>query len=132
MEIQIKIIGILLMVLAFSHLALPKYMNWKHELKLLNLINRQVMTVHTFFIAFTVFLMGLLCFMSATDLINTELGQNLSLGLAIFWTIRLITQFFVYSSELWKGKTFETVIHILASGFWVYLGSLFWYVYLAY
>lgn len=125
MEIHFKIIGLLLMALALIHVVFPKYFNWNNELKTLSLINRQMMTVHTFFIALTVFLMGLLCFTSSTELIGTALGRKISLGLGIFWTIRLFFQFFVYSNELWKGKKFETIIHIIFSILWMYLSLIF-------
>ncbi|MDW8272944.1 MAG: hypothetical protein RMJ53_01810 [Chitinophagales bacterium] len=123
-----KIIGLLLMALASIHVIFPKYFNWKEELKSLSLINRQMMMVHTFFIALVVFLMGLLCFTSSTELIETKLGKTISLGLGIFWLIRLFIQFFGYSTELWKGKVFETVVHILFSLLWTYLSVVFLWV----
>ena len=126
MEIHLKIIGILLCILALAHVAFPRYFNWKTELQTLSLINRQMMIVHTFFIALTVFLMGLLCFTSSKELINTRLGQTIALGFAIFWSIRLLIQFFGYSAELWKAKTFETSIHIIFSLLWLYLSYVFW------
>ncbi len=125
MQIHIKIIGFLLIALALVHIIFPKYFNWGKELKFLSLINRQMMTVHTFFIALTVFLMGLLCLTSTNELIETNLGKKISLGLGIFWTVRLFIQFFVYSTELWKGKKLETSIHILFSIFWIYFSSIF-------
>ena len=125
MEIHYKIIGVLLMALALVHVIFPKYFKWKEELKSLSLINRQMMTVHTFFIALVVFLMGLLCLTSTTDLIETKLGKTISLGLGIFWSTRLFIQFFGYSTELWKGKTFETIVHILFSLVWTYLSVVF-------
>jgi hypothetical protein len=130
MEIHIKITGILLMILALAHIVFPKYFNWKEDLKPLSLINRQMMIVHTFFVAFMVFLMGMLCWVATEELIHTKLGKLVSLGFAIFWTARLVIQFFGYSSELWKGKTFETIAHILFSGLWIYLSGLFWLNYL--
>jgi hypothetical protein len=83
------------------------------------------MYVHTFFIGLVVFLMGLLCLTSSDDLIKTEFGKRITLGLGIFWTTRLIIQFFGYSPKLWKGKTFETTIHILFSLLWTYLSVAF-------
>lgn len=125
MEIHIQFIGTLLVILAFVHIIFPKYFNWKNELKTLSLINRQMMTIHTFFIALTVFLMGVLCLTSSNELTETILGKKISLGFGIFWTIRLFIQFFGYSSELWRGKRFETSIHILFSIFWIYISTLF-------
>lgn len=128
MEMHYKIIGVLLMALALVHVIFPKYFKWKEELKSLSLINRQMMTVHTFFIALVVFLMGLLCLTSTTDLIETKLGKTISFGLGIFWSTRLFIQFFGYSTELWKGKTFETIVHILFSLLWTYLSVVFLWI----
>lgn len=83
------------------------------------------MTVHTFFIALTVFLMGLLCITSADEIIETPLGKKIALGLGVFWGIRLVIQFFGYSSKLWKGKKFETTVHIVFSSLWLYLTIVF-------
>ena len=125
MEIQIKITGILLILLASIHLVFPKYFNWKKEMDSLSLVNRQMMYVHTFFIALMVLLMGALCLSSATELYQTALGKKISLGLALFWGTRLVIQFVGYSPKLWKGKRFETIIHVLFSFLWAYLTGLF-------
>lgn len=125
MEIHFKIIGIILIVLALVHSIFPKYFNWRQELQSLSLVNKQMMVVHTFFIALTVFLMGLLCLTSSTELITTKLGKTISLGLGIFWSIRLFIQFFGYSAALWKGKPFETIVHIVFSLLWLYLSIIF-------
>ncbi|MCG8321142.1 MAG: hypothetical protein MI921_16685 [Cytophagales bacterium] len=127
MEIHYEIIGTILIALALVHVIFPKYFNWDTELKKLSLINRQMMTVHTFFIALVVLLMGLLCLTSSTDLVETKLGKTISLGLGIFWVVRLFVQFFGYSSKLWKSKTFETVIHILFSLLWIYFSIVFFW-----
>lgn len=128
-EIHLKIIGIILIVLALVHFIFPRYFNWKVELKTLNLINRQMMIVHTFFIALTVFLMGIICLINSKDLVETNLGKQVSLGFSLFWTARLFIQFFGYSSKLWKGKKFETIIHILFSILWFYFSVVFLQIY---
>lgn len=125
MELQLKIIGILLIGLALLHIGFPKYFKWATELQPLSLLTRQMMQVHTFFIALVVFLMGLLCLTSAAALVHTPLGQRLSIGIGLFWGIRLFVQFFVYSPLLWKGKMFETTVHIIFSLLWAYLTFIF-------
>ena len=130
MELHYKIIGIVLIALAFVHIIFPNYFKWKEELRSLSLINQQIMKVHTFFIALVVFLIGLLCLTSSNDLINTELGKKVSLGFGIFWSFRLIIQFFGYSSKLWKGKKMETAVHIIFLFLWTYLSYVFITVYL--
>lgn len=125
MIIHLKIMGTLLLILGFIHILFPKYFKWKKQLKPLSLINRQMMTTHTFFIALTVFLMGILCLTCTHDLVYTKFGNKISLGLGVFWSFRLLFQFFVYSSKLWKGKTFETIMHVIFSIFWIYLSTVF-------
>jgi hypothetical protein len=129
MEVNIKVTGSLLILLALVHIVFPKYFNWKDELIKLSLVNRQMMYVHTFFIALMLILMGTLCLTSAKEIIETELGKRLSLGFGIFWTIRLFIQFFGYSSNLWKKKRFEGTIHILFSLLWFYFSVVFFYLY---
>jgi hypothetical protein len=125
MELQLRIIGIILIGLALIHFVFPKYFGWKKELSWLSLINRQMMYVHTFFVAATVFLMGLLCLTSAAEITTTALGRKVAFGLSLFWTARLFIQFFGYSSKLWKGKPFETTVHVVFVILWAYLSAVF-------
>jgi hypothetical protein len=125
MEIHFKIIGVLLIALSIVHTIFPTYFNWKNELPGLSLINRQMMYVHTFFIALLVFLVGLLCLTSSHDLIETGLGKKVTFGLGVFWIIRLFVQFFGYSPQLWRGKPLETAIHVLFSILWTYMSVVF-------
>src|SRR5688500_7638144 len=113
MELHLKIIGVLMIALAFLHAIFPRRFRWKVELASLTLLSRQVMYVHTFFIALTVMLMGLLCLTSSDLLVSTQLGRRIAFGLAGFWTARLMIQFFGYSSQLWRGKRLETFIHMI-------------------
>lgn len=128
MYIHLKIIGVLLILLALVHLVFPKYFNWNKEFCSVSLINRQLIWVHTLFIALTIFLMGLLCLTSSGELLETNLGKKICFGLGIFWVIRLFIQFFGYSAKLWKGKTFETSVHILFIFLWTYLSFIFWVI----
>ena len=129
MELHLKITGIVLVPLALLHVIFPKYFRWKSELSFISDINRQMMYVHAFFIALIVFLMGMLCLTSSSELATTTLGKRVSLALAIFWMARLLIQFFGYSSLLWKGRTFETTVHVCFSLLWTYLTGVFLLVY---
>ncbi|MEX2380939.1 MAG: hypothetical protein WD490_01015 [Opitutales bacterium] len=125
MEGQIKIAGGLLIALAAMHIYFPWYFQWKSEFKGLSLINRQMIYVHTLFLALTLFLMGLLCLNAASELVTTVLGRKIALGLGIFWTARLLVQFFGYSPLLWRRKGFETTVHIVFSFLWFYFSFVF-------
>lgn len=130
MDLHLKIIGVLLILLALLHFSFPSYFKWKKELTGLSLINRQLMYIHSLFIALIIFLIGFLCLTSSNELLNTNLGKKVSLGIGVFWAARLWVQFFGYSPKVWKGKLFETSIHILFSGLWTYFSAIFILAYL--
>lgn len=119
-----------MIVLALIHLIFPRYFDWEQELTKISLINKQMMYFHTFFIGLIVLLMGVLCFTAAEELSSTALGKKIALGLFIFWGTRLGVQFFGYSSLLWKGKRFETYVHLLFAVLWTYFSVIFLMVYL--
>lgn len=129
MILHLNIVGWMMILLAIIHVAFPKRFDWKKECGSLSLINRQMMYIHTFFIALVVFLMGALCVSAADDLLNTRLGKQVSLGLFVFWGARLVIQFVGYSPELWRGKRFETIIHIVFSLLWIYFSLVFFLAY---
>lgn len=118
-------------MLALLHAGFPKYFDWKKESKSLSQINRQMLYVHAFFIALVLLMMGILCVASAGQLTHTDLGKKICLGLGVFWLIRLVFQLFIYSPQLWKGKKFETAIHVIFSLVWSYLSAVFFLCYLA-
>jgi hypothetical protein len=129
MELHLNIIGYISIALALVHIIFPSYFNWEKEFESVSLVNKQLMYVHAFFIAFIVFLTGVFCIYSSADIIHTTLGHQLAFGLFVFWFVRLIFQFFVYSSKLWKGKLFETGVHILLSFVWGYFSTVFFLIY---
>ena len=129
MEIHLKIIGTILIGLALVHVIFPRYFDWVNDLKPVSLINRQMMYVHTLFVALVVLLNGLLCITSSAELAETDLGHKICLGLFIFWFVRLVIQFFGYSADLWRGKKFETMVHIMFSILWLYFSVTFFMVF---
>jgi hypothetical protein len=46
-----------------------------------------------------------------------------------FWLVRLYVQFFGYSSQTWKGKPFETMVHYVFIALWSYLSMVFGLIY---
>ena len=123
--LHLRAIGVVFVVLAFVHAIFPRYFDWRRELASLSLINRQLMEVHTFFIALVVFLVGVLCLVDAAALVSTTLGHHTSLGLGVFFGARLLVQHVWYSPALWRGKRFETVVHVLFTLLWAWVTAVF-------
>ena len=55
----------------------------------------------------------------------TLLGALVLAGLTVFWGIRLLMQWFVYDSKLWRGQRFETWMHVIFSGVWLYFTAVY-------
>ncbi len=125
MILHLQVLGAVLIALSLLHLGFPRYFEWRRDLAPLMLINRQMMYVHAGFIALVVLMIGLLCVTSAGELTTTLLGRRIALFIGIFWAARLLVQFTGYSSALWKGKRFETWMHVLFSLLWVYSTAVF-------
>ena len=128
MILALQISGALLLVLALIHIGFPRYLKWRDELPRISLINAEMLKVHTLFVALTVAGIGWISLFYAHDLSRAPFGKTVSIGIAIFWTARLGVQFFGYSSELWRGKRFETVMHVVFVGWWAWLSGLYWWV----
>ena len=119
---HLHFIGVMFILLALVHIVFPKRFQWREDLSKISLLNRQMMHVHTFFIALFVLLNGLLFLFYAEDLMQpSHLQKGIVTGLLIFWTVRGIIQHAYYSMELWRGKKFETLMHVLFSLFWFYV-----------
>lgn len=119
---HLHFIGGVFILLALIHIIFPKRFEWREDLSKLSLLNRQMMHVHTFFIALFVLLNGLFFIFYAEDLLTpSHLQKGIVYGLLIFWSIRGIIQHAYYSMQLWRGKVFETIMHIIFSALWFYI-----------
>lgn len=125
MLIHLRICGLLLLLLAGMHAGFPRKFRWREECFSMSLLNRQMMYIHTLFIAVILLLMGLLCVAEAEDLLTTRLGAVFCRGIMAFWMLRLCVQLFGYSPALWRGRRFETGAHVAFTGLWTYLSAVF-------
>lgn len=125
-DIHLKIAGVLLLALAALHVTFPRRFHWKEELTRLSLLNRQIFLVHCLFIGLLLVLMGLLS-LTATDALMapSPLARAVLGGMAFFWLVRLIVQFFVYSPALWRGDRARTAAHAGFAMFWSYLVAVY-------
>lgn len=125
-EFHLQVAGALQIGLAMLHLFFPRRFQWKEELARLSLLNRQMFLVHTFFVCVILLMIGSLSlFAPQTVLQPTPLSRLVLGGFAIFWALRLIFQWFIYDSRLWRGDLFKTLVHGLLTVVWTYLASVY-------
>lgn len=120
--VNLRIVGVLLVLLGLSHAFFNRYFKWERELAEVSLLTRQIFFVHTFFIALGVVLAGAASFICADALLHPGLlSRTLLVGMTVFWLCRLLAQFFAYDSRLWKDNRFRTVMHGAFSLLWIYV-----------
>ena len=125
-EFHLRLAGALQLALAALHPYFPRRFDWEHELPRLSLLNRQMFAVHTFFIAVVLLMFGALSLFAPAALLQpTSLSRLVLGGLAAFWAARVLVQWFVYDSRLWRGNAFNTRVHVLFSALYLYLSAVY-------
>jgi hypothetical protein len=120
--LHLRTAGWLLIVLGAANFAMPRYFGWTRELAAVSIFTRQVFSVHCFFIALTVAMMGACSALLAPALLAPgPLSRAILGGMLLFWLCRLVVQWFVYDPAIWRGRTFYACMHALFSLLWAYL-----------
>jgi hypothetical protein len=126
---HLNTVGYLMFALSALHLVFPKKFRWKEDFAQLQDLNRQIFYVHCFFICLVLVLMASLCVFFAPEfLAGGELRGIVAGGFALFWSLRLLIQLFVYDKTLWVGKPLETTVHVVFTGLWSYFTAIFLWV----
>jgi hypothetical protein len=124
--LHLRVVGLLLLGIAAMGVFLPRRFGWRADTAGASLLNRQIFYVHIAFIVLTVAMFGLLAITCARSLIEPhDVTRAVLGGLAGFWFVRLLVQWFVYDPRLWRGKRFETAVHVVFTGMWVYFTATF-------
>jgi hypothetical protein len=123
---NLRIVGVLLVLLGLSHAFFSRYFRWDRELAEVSLLTRQIFFVHSFFIALGVVLGGAGSFLCADALLRPgSLSRTLLAGMTVFWLCRLLAQFFAYDARIWKGDRFRTVMHAAFCVLWIYVTATY-------
>lgn len=126
LAILLRVAGAGLILLAVLHIPISRHLRWREESARMSLTSASVFRVHTFFICVVLVLMGLPALMAPQIFLErSSAGAWLTWSMAFFWGLRLLVQFFVYPSELWRGKRFETAMHVWFSLVWMSLAVVF-------
>ncbi|MEK6230251.1 MAG: hypothetical protein N2A42_00165 [Luteolibacter sp.] len=126
LTILLRFAGGGLVLLAVLHIPIGRRLKWKEDARNMSAANGQIFHVHTFFVCLCLVLMGLPCLIAPEIfLLRSVAGQWVAGSLAAFWAVRFYCQFFVYRSDLWRGKRLETFIHCWFAIVWLSLASLF-------
>lgn len=127
LELLLRLSGVIMLLLVPLNLFdVPKRFAWKTEMAGLSLLNRQIFTVHAWFLCLMLGQFGLLALCLASSLLEpTPLARAITGGLAVFWLLRLVLQWFYYSPQIWRGHRFYTVMHGVFTALWTFLTVTF-------
>jgi len=128
MNVQLHIVGALLVVLGLSHFFFNRHFGWERELASapISLFTRQVFVVHTFFVGLGVMMAGAVSFFFASALLEpSALSRAILAGMAAFWMCRMLAQWFAYGAAIWRGNRFRTLMHVLFSALWIYVTATY-------
>jgi len=126
LRLHLQIAGALILSLAVVNAFLGRWLGWRRELAPLTLLTRQVFWVHSIFIILVLALFGLCSLCYCAELLDpAPLSRAVLAGMALFWLVRLVFQFFVYDPAIWRGNRFYTLMHYTFAALWVYLAATY-------
>jgi hypothetical protein len=129
-ELHLRIAGGLMLLLVLVNLYVPRRFNWRGEMAALSLLNRQIFLVHAGFICIVLAMFAALSIGLAAELLKpTPLARAVLGGIALFWLLRLLTQWFVYDWRIWRGDRFNTVGHFVFTALWTYFTGVYAYAF---
>ena len=122
----LRVTGLGMVALSVAHLPIGRILEWNADVKLLKPENAAVFHSHLFFLCLSLILLGGALLLGAEDFVErTDLGKWIAGMLLVFWSFRLYRQWFGFPQELWRGKTFETRIHLLFTLVWICVVTVF-------
>lgn len=95
---------------ALFHLAFWRLFDWPRTLQGTTAANRAVLQIANVQLAYLLFAVAALCLLFADALVGTPLGRACLLGMAVFWLLRLATQF------VWL-RVNRPLVHVLSALF---------------
>ena len=116
----LRLAGGSLICLSLFHIVLWRTLGWGLELERLSPLGRSVFAVHTFFIAFVLFALGLLSLIEpALLLVPSDLARCLLLGVVAFWIARSVLQPLVFDRAMRHGWTRSLPLRIGVNFLWL-------------
>jgi hypothetical protein len=113
LELALRLAAAGQLAIAVVGLMIPRWLDWREPIARMPLLVREVFFVHTWFIALTCVIFGVLTWRFAPEFAAgpSDLGRWFCLSVAVFWGLRSIFQWTVYSTSHWRGRARLTAIH---------------------
>lgn len=115
-----------MLALALVHLPIERQLGWREDVRKLKPVNEAIFYSHLFFLCLGLTLLGFALLFGAPAFVErSALGKWVAGMLAVFWAFRLHRQWFSFPQALWRGKRFETQIHLAFTAVWIAVVTVF-------
>jgi hypothetical protein len=126
LPVLLRIAGVGMIALAIAHIFMSRVLRWREEAARMSPASESVFHVHTLFVCATLVMIGLPASVAPHIFLErTEAGAWMTWTCSVFWLLRRFVQWFVFPRTLWRGKPFETRMHIMFTIIWTGLTALF-------
>ena len=109
MDILIKVGSFYNLAFAVYHCLFWKVFNWDADLIKLTFLNRAIMQVLNLCLTFCFLIFAYISFFHTTELLSSDLGQSLLVGISIFWLLRAIEQILFFKLKHWLSIVFTLI-----------------------
>ena len=92
--------GLLHLAVTSAGLVMTLVLDWRRNLACLSALTRHIVWTHAAFVLMTIVAFGLVSLLCAADLASgTPLARATCAFIALFWGVRLLTQFFLFDAK---------------------------------
>ena len=108
---------------------MPFRLGWPQDLAKLKEFNRKIIWVMAGFIVLTIIAFGTLTLALHAELMRGDRAAlGLALFIAVFWTFRVLVDFFYFKHSGWPRGLRFLLGHILLTGLFIALATTYWAV----
>ena len=126
LPLLILIGGILHFGILLASAAVPQVLDWRRELAKLDPLSRQLVWVHGAFVVLVIIGFGLLSVALPAELAaGTLLGRGTCLFIALFWSARLVVQFYVFDAKPYLRTAFLKIGYNGLTAVFIYLAMIY-------
>lgn len=123
----LQLAGLLHFAILVASFLTPSALQWSENLKPLPPLLRQLFWVYGAFIVLTIVSFGTVTLLHAPEMVDgAPLGRSLSVVIALFWTARLVVQWFVLDAKPFLTRPLYRIGYHLLTVAFVYLSAVYW------
>ena len=104
------------------HLFFWKVLKWKEQLMLVSTTNRAVIQTLNICLAFLFFLISYIFYFHFNEVLTTAIGNVLLLGIALFWSIRVVAQIYFFNL---KERIHQLLLILFIAGIVIHIIPIF-------